>query len=208
MSGLLSLTQEQFIQQFLAGGGIHPENVTDTGLRGDLERLRTDGDPNLALQSDEELRRAWTYLDNFDNDGNGGTVALRGRVRWRYREMVKSNLTVESARVAPYTSVLQFNVEDACEKHWDRHKANCSGFVEAVAREFGIALAPNADNQVGLIQAAPWTVIVAGDTAAGVQAKQKAEEGYLVIGGMTSTALGDAHGHVVVVVPGPLAHEK
>jgi hypothetical protein len=39
----------------------------------------------------------------------------------------------------------------------------------------------------------------------GKAAKEAAVHGALVVGGMTSQALGDAHGHVVIVVKGPLA---
>ena len=42
----------------------------------------------------------------------------------------------------------------------------------------------------------------------GVKASAAAANGTLVVGGVTSQALGDAHGHVVIVVKGPLAHGK
>ena len=39
-------------------------------------------------------------------------------------------------------------------------------------------------------------------------ASEAARNGALVVGGMTSEALGDAHGHVLIVVKGPLAVDE
>ena len=54
------------------------------------------------------------------------------------------------------------------------------------------------------IQAAPWSRLADGRTAA-----QAAAEGRLVIAGLKGAeqSVPDAHGHVVVVVQGPLAHD-
>lgn len=86
----------------------------------------------------------------------------------------------------------------ACEKWWDQYRGDCSGFAKAVAQELGVALTGMANNIVGEIQTAPWSLL-----ASGVDAAQKASLG-LVIGGLVD----EPHGHVVVVVPGPLAHGK
>lgn len=93
----------------------------------------------------------------------------------------------------------------ACESCWDEHKGDCSGFVRAVAKRVGIDLQGNADAIVDQLRQGPWTPL--GDGAAACRA---AERGLFVVGGLKGAdqAKPSAHGHVVVVVPGPLAHEK
>ena len=86
----------------------------------------------------------------------------------------------------------------ACEKYWDKYKGDCSGFVKAVAGDLGISLTGMANDIVGQIQSAPWVVLPSG-----VEAATKASLGF-VVGGLVD----NPHGHVVVVVKGPLAHGK
>jgi hypothetical protein len=86
----------------------------------------------------------------------------------------------------------------ACEKWWDAYKGDCSGFAKAVAKDLQVTLTGMADEIVGEIQKPPWTVL-----GSGVDAAQQTQYG-LVIGGLKA----DPHGHVVVVVPGPLAQGK
>ena len=81
---------------------------------------------------------------------------------------------------------------------------NCNEFVIAVAAKCGVTLRGNADQIMNEITGPPWEQL--GHD--GVAARAAAERGALVVGGMTSQALGDAHGHVVIVVKGPLAHDK
>jgi hypothetical protein len=80
----------------------------------------------------------------------------------------------------------------------------CNAFVTAVAAHYGLPLAGNADQIIGKITKAPWTQ----HGKNGKEASAAAETGALVIGGMTSRALGGAHGHVVVVVKGKLDGDK
>jgi hypothetical protein len=94
----------------------------------------------------------------------------------------------------------QQQIIDACEAHFQANIHDCSGFAKAVAGALGINLLSGMANDiVDEIQNAPWTVL-----ADGIAAKARAEAGCLVIGAKKD----DPHGHVVVVVPGPLAHEK
>jgi cell wall-associated NlpC family hydrolase len=94
----------------------------------------------------------------------------------------------------------------ACDDNWDAYKSDCSGFVRAVAHALGIELSGLADDLVTAIQGEGWTDL--GHD--GVQAKQKAEEGNFVVAGLKGSdqAAPSAHGHVVVIVPGSLAHGK
>jgi hypothetical protein len=91
-----------------------------------------------------------------------------------------------------------YRVLAACEKWWNHYQGDCSGFVKAVAKELGVTLTGMADDIVGEIQRPPWIRL---NSAA--QAAQQASLG-LVIAGLKATP----NGHVVVVVPGPLAHGK
>lgn len=96
-------------------------------------------------------------------------------------------------------------VIDACEEVFDDNSDDCNKFAKAVAATFGVTLTGNADAIVDQVQGDGWTSL-----ADGVEAKAKADDGWLVIGGLKGadqTPPAD-HGHVVIVVSGPLAHDK
>ena len=99
------------------------------------------------------------------------------------------------------------HIIDACETNWETHKADCSGFVKAVALTLAVktfSAGDNADAIVDRLRAASdWTPLDAGDGAA---ARIRAQAGQLVIGAMKGCDQinPDLHGHVVVVVTGPL----
>jgi hypothetical protein len=90
-------------------------------------------------------------------------------------------------------------IEEACVKHWDAHKDNCSGFVRAVATELGLAVEGDANGIVDAMAQTPWKSLTSG-----AEAKTQAELGYFVLGGLKAAG----HGHIVVVTPGPLNREK
>jgi hypothetical protein len=77
--------------------------------------------------------------------------------------------------------------------------ANCNQFVIAVASRCGVELSGNADQIMREVTSPPWEQL--GHD--GVKASIAAANGAFVVGGMTAQALGDAHGHVVIVVKGP-----
>ncbi len=77
---------------------------------------------------------------------------------------------------------------------------DCNLFAKAVCAKFNVVLTGNADAIMGQIAGPEWTQH--GND--GVAAAAAATAGELVVGGMTSQALGGAHGHVVIVVDGPL----
>ena len=81
---------------------------------------------------------------------------------------------------------------------------NCNLFAVAVAQRFDVALRGTADQIMETVTGADWTQ----HGTDGKVASQAAQAGALVVGGMTSQALGDAHGHVVIVVAGPLNRDK
>ena len=93
----------------------------------------------------------------------------------------------------------------ACQANYQAHIGDCSGFARAVAAAVGVPLAGLADQIVDVLRAGAdgWTVV-----ADGIAAATAATNGQLVIGGLKGSeqAHPDPHGHVVVVVPGPLAH--
>lgn len=95
----------------------------------------------------------------------------------------------------------QQQIINACEAQYQQHIGDCSGFAKAVAASLGIPLQGTANDIVDQLQASPWTML-----ADGVAAKNQADSGCFVIGGLKD----NPHGHVVVVVQGPLdaGHQK
>ena len=93
------------------------------------------------------------------------------------------------------TSQSSQQIINACESEFSAHIADCSGFAKAVANDLGVSLTGMANDIVDQIQASPWMLLKDG-----IEAKGKADLGYFVIGGLKDTP----HGHVVVVVMGPL----
>ena len=87
----------------------------------------------------------------------------------------------------------------SCEKHWDEHKNNCSRFVKAVAQDFNIILTGQANEIADQIQKKTWRVLNDGK-----EADTEARAGKFVVGRMKA----NGNGHVVIVIPGALAHGK
>ena len=81
----------------------------------------------------------------------------------------------------------------SCEAEWDAWKADCSGFVKAVAKQIGIQLTGQANQIIDYLDsAANWENL---ETDASL-ATARACQGYLVVGGLKALP----HGHVVVIV--------
>jgi hypothetical protein len=80
----------------------------------------------------------------------------------------------------------------------------CNEFVISVAAEFGVAFSGIADQILGEITGVNWTQ----HGKDGKSASEAAGDGALVLGGVTSEVLGEPHGHVLIVVKGPLADGK
>ena len=93
---------------------------------------------------------------------------------------------------------------DVCESKFAANSDNCSGFVKAVTSTFSVILDGQADDIVDEIKAAGWTILTNG-----VDAKTHADNGWLVVGGLkgADNVPAQSHGHVVIVVTGPLAHD-
>jgi hypothetical protein len=93
-------------------------------------------------------------------------------------------------------------VKETCEACFDAHANDCSGFARAVANQLGVQLQGLANEIVDTIRGGNgWTPLRDGAAAA-----NSAAAGKLVIGGLKGSEQTepDAHGHVVVVVAGPL----
>jgi hypothetical protein len=92
----------------------------------------------------------------------------------------------------------------ACEAVFDHDKSDCSAFARDVAKQVGVTLTGNADAIVDAIRK-DWTKLDDG-----VAACAAADAGQLVIAGLKGSEQIEpsTHGHVVVVVSGPLAHDK
>ena len=94
-----------------------------------------------------------------------------------------------------------------CEANWDAHKFDCSGFVKAVATALQISTFTPDDDANDIVNklhaAGDWVALTPGDGAA---AKAQADAGLLVVAGLKGSDQinPDVHGHVVIVVTGPL----
>jgi hypothetical protein len=96
-------------------------------------------------------------------------------------------------------------IMDVCEDEWPANKSDCSGFVKDVAASLGVSLSGQANDIVNQIAGPGWTKLTDGKAA-----KQAADEGKFVIGGLKGSdqQTPSTHGHVVVVVTGPLAKDQ
>lgn len=96
-------------------------------------------------------------------------------------------------------------VIDACEHEWPANRSDCSGFAKDVAGQFGVSLQGRADDIVDAIHGGAWMALSDGRAA-----KDQADQGKLVIGGLRGDEqeIPSEHGHVVVVVSGPLDRDR
>lgn len=134
-------------------------------------------------------------------------VVWDGRVLWSDSGSQK---TVGQSIQVDLLELLEINpnakkILDACEDEWPANKGDCSGFVKDVAAALGVSLSGQANDIVDQISGARWTKLADGKAA-----KQSADDGNFVIGGLKGSDqhTPSAHGHVVVVVSGPLAKEQ
>jgi hypothetical protein len=97
-------------------------------------------------------------------------------------------------------------VKNACEACFGAHSDDCSGFARAVADRLSVVLQGQADEIVDALRTSgDWKVLPDGLAAA-----ESAAGGKLVIAGLKGSEQvhPDAHGHVVVVVDGPLERDR
>jgi len=97
---------------------------------------------------------------------------------------------------------MEDRVKEACEACFEAHASDCSGFARAVSDHLGVQLHGLANDIVDTIRGGNgWTPLRNGAAAA-----DSAAAGRLVIGGLKGSEQThrDPHGHVVVVVTGPL----
>jgi len=101
----------------------------------------------------------------------------------------------------------------SCTDSWEqefipgkKNKENCSGFVKDVAKKIGVSLPQTADAD-GIVDEinSKWIKLDSGKEAA-----QQASYGTFVLAGLRSTDHSPkrAHGHIVVIVDGPLYHQE
>jgi hypothetical protein len=91
-----------------------------------------------------------------------------------------------------------YNIIAACQRDLPAHSNNCSGLVRAVAKECNVLLVGDANSITDQLSRAKRVL------SDGQEAARAAADGYLVIGGVKSSC----HGHVVIVVAGPLNRDK
>jgi hypothetical protein len=97
-------------------------------------------------------------------------------------------------------------VRKACDACFEAYQHDCSGFVRAVGAELGVMISGVANDIVNQVRAGgSWQRLPDG-----VAAAASATAGKLVLGGLRGDEQFEHsnHGHVVVVVEGPLAHGR
>ena len=99
----------------------------------------------------------------------------------------------------PVSSTGQDRIAKACEKHWNAHQDNCSGFVRAVASEIGISIPPEHKQANPIIEyISLWSTASWWEIGSPKKAGELAEEGYFVLACLKS----EPNGHVAVVTSG------
>lgn len=101
----------------------------------------------------------------------------------------------------PIVSSGQKKIIEACEKHWNAHKSDCSGFAKAVAKELSIEL-PNVKADPIIAWISEWSRASWWKIGSPKEAGTLAEEGYFVLACLTTADSGDTNGHVAVVTSG------
>src|ERR1019366_3296124 len=98
-------------------------------------------------------------------------------------------------------------VSNVCAELWQNYKDDNPGFVRAVAAKFGLTLKGNSNDILAYLRKSDWQVLTDGPSAA-----RAAAAGRLVIAGLEgSRQKGGSpadHGHVAIVVAGPLDKGK
>lgn len=143
-----------------------------------------------------------------------GAVAYNGSGDPRYREKVTSTIDMIGglpAAVAEFTLKRTTDAQkiiDFCDQEYSSNKDDCNKFVKAVSADLNITLFQPGDDADAIVQRmrnAGWL-----RPADGVEGKAKADGGLYVIAGLKGAdhTPPRQHGHVAVVVSGPLADGK
>jgi len=98
---------------------------------------------------------------------------------------------------------------EACEQEWPANKGDCSGYARAVCRRLGIVI-PDELAATGIVEWLRGPSSGFSRLADGVEAKARADAGALVVAGLRGPDHNPPreHGHLVIVVSGPLAHGR
>lgn len=91
------------------------------------------------------------------------------------------------------------NVVKSCQRHIDHHANNCSGFVKAVANDFGIHLTGLANDIFKELNNLHYVKKYGvGSDASKVAAQDAADGKYLIIGA-SKDSNPNGHGHVAII---------
>jgi hypothetical protein len=89
-------------------------------------------------------------------------------------------------------AVKKLTIKEACEKHWDSHIYNCSGFAKAVAIELGVMdYFGLANDLIARMSKKPWKSLGKSET----EANKFIKDGYFVVAGFKE----EPNGHVVIL---------
>jgi hypothetical protein len=153
----------------------------------DMKRLWPDT-PGLQSRREREAKLFERGLGKI-SQGTGGTAQ-------------QSGATGNTGAIGGQSTSAQANkIIAACEAEWPTFSADCSGFVKHVGGRLGVTLTGLANEIVDQIRQPVWRRLADGKAA-----KDAADRGDFVIAGLRGDEQTnpDPHGHVVVVVSGPL----
>ena len=148
--------------------------------------------------------------------GYAGTDFIEGFIRTQFPKPPAPALApvsfelrspVSGALAAGLTLSNADRIKQTCDRllQLPAHAGDCSGFLKAVATEFGVSLTGQANDIVDQLTAGNGWTELGSDAQAGVKAAEAAARGEFVVGARKE----NGNGHVVVVVQGtPLAHGK
>lgn len=165
-----------------------------------LDGRRKDADGTMIIPGDgggrplEEPPPRSATVEHYWRDGSRGVVA--------------GPTVVGEAQAGawPEANPKAQEIINQCEAVWEANKADCNAFAKAVASKFGVTLTGQANDIADQIKGAGWEQLGKD----GVKAAQAAAAGKLVVAALKGSDMNpkQAHGHVAIVVEGPLAHAK
>ena len=162
-----------------------PRPVTRYRLAWDPVARR--GEAVFAVDSDSAIPITALSADEF---GAMNALLSSPNVEWDGRYLRASHGDWRSDSVVLRSSRRQWatflevdpaaqRLVDECESEWPVNKSDCSGFVKDVAAQFGVTLKGLANDIVDAIHGAGWAPL-----SSGVSAKEQADAGKLVVGGL------------------------
>jgi hypothetical protein len=177
--------------------------------------------PILIHKTNTSAKRPTYRCDGLDRTQMvAGAVAYNGGGDSAYEAKINAALDLIGCAPASFDEFDQPRLDpqtivNDCLLEWPANKGDCNHFVKAVSTDLGVQLFGVGDDADAIVQtlrdqttnssATGWFKLIDG-----TDAKAKADAGQYVIAGLKGADHNPprAHGHVAIVVTGPLAFQK